>query len=105
MARLSDILPPGSFVRRPTGGCLLWIAFPPDIDGTKVFEHSAGKGLIAAPGDLFSASCFFNHCIRLNAGRKLTKARSDALLIIGELAHDSINGQKKENLGLARAPL
>nr|WP_320194262.1 hypothetical protein [uncultured Desulfobacter sp.] len=49
-----------------------------------MFEHSAGKGLIAAPGDLFSASRFFNHCIRLNAGRKVTKDRSNALAVLGE---------------------
>jgi DNA-binding transcriptional MocR family regulator len=89
--RLCEILPEGSSVRRPTGGCLLWIAFPPQIDGTKVFELSAGKGLIAAPGALFSASRFFNHCIRLNAGRKLTKNRSAALSILGESSRVYLN--------------
>lgn len=82
--RLSEILPQGSSVRRPSGGCLLWVTLPPHINATKVFEHSAGKGLIAAPGDLFSASRFFNNCIRLNAGRKLTKERSEALAVLGE---------------------
>jgi DNA-binding transcriptional MocR family regulator len=84
--RLSEILPRGSAVRRPTGGCLLWIAFPPNTDATRVFELSAGKGLIAAPGDLFSASRFFRNHIRLNAGVKLTKERSEALSILGESA-------------------
>ncbi|WP_022666638.1 PLP-dependent aminotransferase family protein [Desulfospira joergensenii] len=82
--RLSKILPQGSHVRRPSGGCLLWITLPPHIDATEVFEQSAGKGLIAAPGDLFSASRFFNNCIRLNAGRKLTKDRSEALAVLGK---------------------
>lgn len=82
--RLSEILPQGSNVRRPSGGCLIWISLPPHINATKVFELSAGKGLIAAPGDLFSASRFFNHCIRLNAGGKLTKERSNALAVLGE---------------------
>lgn len=84
--RLSEILPRGSSVRRPTGGCLLWIAFPPNTNATRVFEFSAGKGLIAAPGDLFSASRFFRNYIRLNAGVKLTKERSEALSILGESA-------------------
>ncbi len=82
--RLSEIPPQGSNVRRPGGGCLIWIKLPPHINATKVFEHSAGKGLIAAPGELFSASRFFNNCIRLNAGRKLTKDRSEALAVLGE---------------------
>ena len=84
--RLSEILPQGSYVRRPSGGCLLWIAFPPDIDGARVFERSAGKGLICAPGDLFSASRRFNNYIRLNAGRKLTRERSEALGVLKEAA-------------------
>ena len=81
---LSDILPEGSFIRHPSGGCLLWIALPSDIDAVRVFERSAGKGLIAAPGPLFSSRTFFNNYIRLNAGSKLTKKRSEALAVLGE---------------------
>ena len=74
----------GSFIQRPTGGCLLWIALPARTNAARVFERCAGKGLIAAPGALFSASGYFDNYIRLNAGFKLTARRREALGILGE---------------------
>ncbi len=82
IARLSDILPNGCFVRRPSGGCLLWINFPPGTDGVRIFERAAGRGLIAAPGALFSISSQYDHCLRLNCGMKLTEARLRTLALI-----------------------
>lgn len=82
--RLSDLLPEGCYVRRPSGGCLLWIRLPSDIDGTELFKRSARKGLVAAPGALFSSGNNFNNFIRLNAGFPLNSQREDALSILGE---------------------
>lgn len=76
---LSEILPEGSSIIRPTGGCLLWINFPKNIDTTRLFETLALQGLITAPGDIFSSSSYFNNCLRLNAGFKLTQQRIEAL--------------------------
>ena len=81
---LSEILPEGSVVRKPHGGCLLWIALPENIDAVKVFEKAAGKGLITAPGAIFTASRYFNNYIRLNTGFKLTDKRAEALSVLGD---------------------
>lgn len=81
---LSRVLPPESAVRRPSGGCLLWIALPPGTHGTGVFERAAGKGLVAAPGELFSANPFFANYLRINAGWELTEERKEALSALGE---------------------
>jgi DNA-binding transcriptional MocR family regulator len=84
LALLSDLLPAGCSVRRPTGGCLLWIALPPGTDATAVFERAAGRGVVAAPGELFSANPFFRSCLRINAGRRLTPERSSALAALAD---------------------
>ena len=84
LQRLSEVLPEGSSVCMPSGGSLLWISYPKGINGTDVFERSAGKGLIAAPGELFSSSNYFNHFLRINAGEKLTQERADKLALLGE---------------------
>lgn len=81
---LAEILPRGSAVRRPSGGCLLWVTLPAKLNATEVFKRAAGKGLIIAPGALFSASSFFDNHIRLNAGTKLTRERERALRILGD---------------------
>ncbi|WP_028974159.1 PLP-dependent aminotransferase family protein [Spirochaeta cellobiosiphila] len=90
---LSEVLPPGSYIRKPSGACLLWVALPEDIDGTKVFEKAAGKGIIAAPGALFSTSHHFDHYIRLNVGHKLTESRKRALTVLGQTAQELRTGE------------
>ena len=82
LSLLSDFLPEGSHINRPRGGCLLWISLPEDIDGVKLFEATAEKGLIIAPGAIFSSSSFFNNYIRINTGFKLTEERAGALSIL-----------------------
>ena len=81
---MSEILPEGSVIRKPDGGCLLWVALPENIDAIKVFEKAAEKGLIAAPGAIFSASNYFNNYIRINTGYKLTDKRAEALSVLRE---------------------
>ena len=82
LSLLSDFLPEGSHINRPQGGCLLWISLPEDIDGIKLFEATAEKGLIITPGAIFSSSSYFNNYIRINTGFKLTEKRADALSIL-----------------------
>ena len=84
IALLSDLLPEGSSLRRPSGGCLLWIALPVGTDATAVFERSARKGLIAAPGEIFSSNPFFTNYLRINAGWKLSADRAKALSCLKE---------------------
>jgi len=82
---LADILPNGCAIQRPSGGCLLWIRLPSGTDATATFEKSAGEGLIAAPGELFSSNPFFKNYLRINAGWKLTTERAQALSCLRKL--------------------
>ncbi len=89
IALLEGILPEGSSVRRPSGGCLLWIRLPPGTDATAVFEGSAGRGFIAAPGELFSQNPYFRNYIRINAGWKPDARRIRILSCLRDLPRGS----------------
>ena len=82
---LARVLPKGSSIQRPSGGCLLWIRLPEGTDASRVFERSAGNGCIAAPGELFSSNPFFRNYIRVNAGWKLDAEREKSLSWLGRL--------------------
>ncbi|MDC7223362.1 MAG: PLP-dependent aminotransferase family protein [Spirochaetales bacterium] len=84
LSRLAEVIPPDSFVRRPSGGCLLWIEFPRRIDTDSLFERAAGQGLIATPGTMFSAGNRYSNCLRLNTGHKLTEERARVLGLLKE---------------------
>lgn len=79
MKLLYEILPKGSFIQKPTGGCILWIYLPKGMDSTIYFKKAAQKGVITAPGPLFSSSNNYNNCIRINTGFQLTEERIAAL--------------------------
>lgn len=100
-------LPPGCSVRRPSGGCLLWIAAPETVDATKLFVKAAGRGLVAAPGELFSGNPFFRNYIRINAGWALSPEREGALRRLAGLmadAHDSGTPSRCPKSGPPPAP-
>jgi len=80
LALLTDALPEGSTVARPDGGCLLWVSFPERVDATEVFLRAAAQGVVAVPGELFSAHPHFRNYFRINVGRALIPPRREELL-------------------------
>ena len=83
---LSDRLPEGSSLAPPAGGCLLWLALPSGMDASKLFELAAREGILAAPGELFSANPFFQGHLRINFGGRLTEKRSGELRRLCDIA-------------------
>jgi DNA-binding transcriptional MocR family regulator len=83
LSLLSGILPQGSYIRPPSGGCLLWIEYPQNRDTNELFEKAAGEGLIATPGSMFTTGGDYNNCLRLNTGFKLTDERAKKLRLLG----------------------
>ncbi|HUX12041.1 MAG TPA: PLP-dependent aminotransferase family protein [Spirochaetia bacterium] len=87
MRVLTEALPEGSEVSRPSGGCLLWVSFPREVDATEVFLQAAQEGVVAAPGELFSAHPHFRNFFRINAGRALLPPCRKELLRICAIVH------------------
>jgi DNA-binding transcriptional MocR family regulator len=83
---LSDALPEGSTMVRPSGGCLLWIALPEGLDASRIFEIAAREGILFAPGELFSANPFFRGHMRINFGYRLTERRRVQLMRLCAIA-------------------
>jgi DNA-binding transcriptional MocR family regulator len=87
---LSDALPEGSTLMRPSGGCLLWIALPKGVDASELFESAARMGILFAPGELFSANPFFRGHMRINFGYRLGDKRRAELGRLCDLARDAV---------------
>lgn len=88
---LEGVLPAGTAVSRPSGGCLLWIAFPAGIDATEVFLHAARQGIVGVPGELFSSSSAFRNYFRINFGRSLIPPRVSDLRRLAEIVRGARN--------------
>ncbi len=64
--RVTELFPAATRVSRPAGGFVLWLELPGGVNTTELAERALEQGVSFAPGELFSASGKFHHCLRLN---------------------------------------
>jgi DNA-binding transcriptional MocR family regulator len=78
--------PAGTRVSRPKGGFCLWIELPRPGDTRVLFGDAVKSGICFAPGDVFSASGRFQHCLRLSCGHAWDRRIEAGVETIGALA-------------------
>ena len=78
--------PSGTKASRPAGGFVLWVELPKPIDSRALFDEALRRGICFVPGDVFSASGRFTHCLRLSCGHGWDRRIEDGLTTIGALA-------------------
>ena len=55
-------------VSAPSGGHVLWLELPKQVDSIKLYEEALSHGIQVAPGPIFSASGGFRNYLRINTG-------------------------------------
>jgi DNA-binding transcriptional MocR family regulator len=59
--------PEGTRLTRPSGGFVLWVRLPENVDSLELYKIAKHGGITLAPGYVFSATQQFSNFIRLNA--------------------------------------
>ncbi len=72
---------------RPTGGFVLWVGLPEDVDSLELYKAAHRAGITLAPGTVFSPTGQFPNFIRLNAA-EFNYATERALEKLGSMIHD-----------------
>lgn len=78
--------PDGTRISRPTGGYLLWVQLPADIDARKVQAQTIERKISVAAGSLFSPQGAYQDCIRINCAFPWSTAIERAVREIGKIA-------------------
>ena len=60
--------------------------FAPGVDTLRLHQEALKRGINIAPGQIFSATRAFSHCLRLNFGHPRDARFEPAVRAIGELA-------------------
>jgi DNA-binding transcriptional MocR family regulator len=81
--------PRGTRVSNPSGGYVLWVELPGDLDSLRLYERALQSGITLAPGPLFSAQQAYRNCIRLTAGFWSPQVEA-AVRTLGQLAASMI---------------
>lgn len=77
--------PDGTRVSCPRGGFVLWVELPPGADALVLHEHALRRGIVVAPGPLFSARQRFTNFIRISAGAPWCDRIATAMRTLGRL--------------------
>lgn len=86
--RLADLVsehfPDVTKISRPQGGIVAWLELPRSVDTTKLYHYCRDRGVLIAPGEMFSLNQQFQHCFRINYAPRWTAEREDAIRRLGQ---------------------
>ncbi len=83
---ITKYFPAGTKVTRPTGGYVLWVELPSQINSLALFRKALAQKISIAPGPIFSAKQKLENFIRLSCGAPWSEAMDHALLKLGQLS-------------------
>jgi DNA-binding transcriptional MocR family regulator len=90
MAKLSAAIcehfPKGTKVTRPTGGFLLWVELPKNIDALELHRAALARKINFAPGPLFSPNRGYRNSLRISCSQPWSEQLEHALATLGQLA-------------------
>ena len=78
--------PPGTQMTRPNGGFTLWLSLPAPVNCKELHMRALQQGISIVPGQLFSNTEQFNHCLRLSCGMPWNRDIERAIMTLGMLA-------------------
>jgi DNA-binding transcriptional MocR family regulator len=78
--------PGGTKVSRPAGNFVLWLELPKSVQTAALFDEALRNGICFVPGEVFSVSGRFGHCLRLSCGHGWDERIEKGVLRLGKLA-------------------
>lgn len=78
--------PAGTKVSRPVGGFVLWLELPKFVQTSPLFDEALRSGVCFVPGNMFSASSRYSHCLRLSCAHGWNDRIEKGVAQLGELA-------------------
>lgn len=82
---VAEVFPEGTRMSNPSGGLVVWLELPGQVDVLEVFREARELGINFAPGTLFSPHGLFRNCMRLSCGRPWTPHIQAGIAKLGEL--------------------
>ncbi|NUU39276.1 PLP-dependent aminotransferase family protein, partial [Pseudomonas sp. C2B4] len=78
-AAILRYFPEGTRVSNPQGGTLLWVELPRGYSSMALFQEALNAGILISPGDIFSNTKRFDHCVRIGCGAPYSPRVDEAL--------------------------
>lgn len=76
--------PEGTKISSPSGGFVLWVELPEQVDALALFHQAREANISIAPGHLFSPAAEFSNFIRINCGHPWSPPIEAAIDTLGQ---------------------
>ena len=83
---VQQYFPAGTQMTRPSGGYTLWLRLPAPVNCKELHARALQQGISIVPGQIFSNTEQFNHCLRLSCGMPWSREIERAIMTLGLLA-------------------
>ncbi len=85
MQAIIDYFPEDTKVSRPQGGFVLWVQLNKKVNAFKLRAEAMKHHISVVPGKIFSASCNYNHFIRISFGKPWDNDADYGMMMLGKL--------------------
>lgn len=92
-ALIAQSFPPGTRATHPSGGFVLWVELPRQVDSLKLFHAALSHGIVVMPGQVYSKGPRYRHCLRISCCQDIDERYTNAVRTVGALA-EQLLGQK-----------
>ncbi|MEM7376763.1 MAG: PLP-dependent aminotransferase family protein, partial [Pseudomonadota bacterium] len=82
---IAEHFPEGTRVSDPSGGFVVWVELPSQVDSQTVYDKALRAGISVTPGLLFSSTGRYNNYLRLCAGHPWSDAMQHGIETLGRI--------------------
>ncbi|SDC66778.1 DNA-binding transcriptional regulator, MocR family, contains an aminotransferase domain [Cupriavidus sp. YR651] len=94
---IAQAFPEGTRATQPTGGFVLWVELPPQVDSLKLFHAALARGIVIMPGQVYSKGPRYRHFLRLSCCQDIDDRFAAAIRTLGQLAAELLAGEVCEH--------
>lgn len=83
---IAQFFPAGTRATQPTGGFVLWVELPPQVDSLDLYRVALEQGVVIMPGQVYSKGPRYRHCMRITCCQDIDERFIEAVRKVGEVA-------------------
>lgn len=88
---IAQYFPAGTRASQPTGGFILWLELPDNINSLELARRALAEHIVCIPGLLYSTSQRYQNCLRLTCCFEMSEKYIQGLKRLGEIACELAN--------------
>lgn len=92
---IAQSFPAGTRATNPSGGFVVWVELPVQIDSLKLFRAALAQGIVVMPGQVYSKGPRYRHCLRITCCQEIGEQYTQAIRALGILAGQLLDEKAK----------